>query len=138
MNTTASLVCVQLAGEERDEISLDGLPGKFTLTRTDAALTPYGGLAAWSGFLKHLGIIERLAKRCPVARTSRNAAQVREVLHSFELSALVEGNRFCHVRWLTEDPALATMTATQRMRGEDSLPRSATEIILQPLPHDIN
>jgi hypothetical protein len=35
------------------------LPGKVTVTRTDEALMAYGGLAAWSGFLKHLGIIER-------------------------------------------------------------------------------
>ncbi|MCU0785174.1 MAG: hypothetical protein MUF81_14225 [Verrucomicrobia bacterium] len=61
MSTFASLVSVHLAGEGKDEISLDTLPGKFTVTRTDEALTPYGGLAAWSGFLKHLGIIERLA-----------------------------------------------------------------------------
>lgn len=98
MNTTTALVSLHLAGEERDGISLDTLPGKFTITRTDAALTPYGGLAAWSGFLKHLGIIDRLAEHCPVVRTSPNAAPVREVLHSFQLSALVEGKRFCHVR----------------------------------------
>ena len=48
MSTLASLVSVHLAGEGKDEISLDTLPGKFTLTRTDEALTPYGGLAAWS------------------------------------------------------------------------------------------
>jgi hypothetical protein len=40
------------------KIAYDTLRGKFTLTRTEAALTPYGGLAAWSGFLKHLGIME--------------------------------------------------------------------------------
>ena len=83
MSTLASLVSVHLAGEGKDEICLDTLPGKFTITRTDEALTPYGGLAAWSGFLKHLGIIERLADQCPVVRTSPNAAPVREVWHSF-------------------------------------------------------
>jgi len=50
------------------------------------------GWAEWSVFSKHLGIIERLADHCPVARTSSNAAPVREVLHSFLLGALVEGN----------------------------------------------
>jgi hypothetical protein len=63
MNPSASLVSLHLAGEGKDEISLDTLRGKFTITRTDAALTSYGGLAAWSGFLKHLGLIERLAAR---------------------------------------------------------------------------
>jgi hypothetical protein len=64
MSTFGSLVSVHLAGEGKDEISLDTLPGKFTVTRTDEALPPYGGLAAWSGFLKHLGLIKRLADQC--------------------------------------------------------------------------
>jgi hypothetical protein len=129
MNAFTSLVSLHLAGEEQnaqpDDLTLDTLPGKFTLTRTDAALTAYGGLVAWSGFLKHLGIIERFAARCPLARTSPNAAPVREVLHSFALSALVEGKRFCHVRWLTDDPAVATIMNLERGRGEDALPRLA-------------
>lgn len=129
MNASTSLVSLHLAGEAEnvlpDALTLDTLPGKFTLTRTDAALTAYGGLVAWSGFLKHLGLIERCAERCPVTRTSPNAAPVREVLHSFVLSALVEGKRFCHVRWLTDDPAIATIMNMDRVRGEDALPRLA-------------
>jgi hypothetical protein len=85
MNASGSLVSVHLTGEGNDEISLDTLPGKFSVTRTDEVLTPYGGLAAWSGFLKHLGIIERLADHCPVVRSSSNAAPVREVLHSLSV-----------------------------------------------------
>src|SRR5487761_2051799 len=115
-------------GEGQDEIVLDTRPGKFTVTRTDEALTPYGGLAAWSGFLKHLGIIERLADHCPVVRTSPNAAPVREVLHSFLLGALVEGKRFCHVRWVMDDPAVATLMGMDRVRGEDALPRLGQEL----------
>ena len=84
-----------------------------------------GGLVAGSGFLKHLGIIERLAERCPLNRTSPNAAPVREGIHSFALSALVEGKHFCHVRWLTDDPAIATIMNLERVRGEDALPRLA-------------
>lgn len=129
MNASTSLVSLHLAGEGQntppDGITLDTLPGKFTLTRTDAALTAYGGLVAWSGFLKHLGILERLAEHCPLNRTSPNAAPVREVVHSFALSALVEGKRFCHVRWLTDDPAIATIMNMKRVRGEDALPRLA-------------
>lgn len=137
MSLSASLVSLHLAGEEQipapDDLTLDTLPGKFTLTRTDAALTAYGGLVAWSAFLKHLGIIERLAQRCPVSRTSPNAAPVREVLHSFALCALVEGKRFSHVRWLTDDPALATVMNLDRVRGEDALPRLAKGMSVEPM-----
>lgn len=133
MNTSASLVSVHLAGEGKDEISLDALPGKITITRTDSALTPYGGLAAWSGFLKHLGILERFAAHCPVVRTSPNAAPVREVVHSFSLSALVEGKRFCHGRWLNDDPAIATLMNLERVRGEDALPRLARGLSVEAM-----
>ena len=137
MSPSASLVSLHLAGEEQipcpDDLTLDTLPGKFTLTRTDAALTAYGGLVAWSAFLKHLGLIERLAQRCPVSRSSPNAAPVREVLHSFALCALVEGKRFCHVRWLTDDPALATVMNMDRVRGEDALPRLAKGMSVEPM-----
>ena len=123
MNTSASLVSLHLTGEGQDDLALDTLPGKITITRTDAALTPYGGLAAWSGFLKHLGLVERFAEHGPVIRTSPNAAPVREVLHSFLLGALVEGRRFCHVRWRMNDPAVATLMGMKQVRGEDALPR---------------
>ena len=56
----ASLASVHPAGEGQAEMVLATRPGNFTVTRTDEALTPCGGLglAAWRGFLKHLGIIE--------------------------------------------------------------------------------
>ena len=66
MNPSASLVSLHLVGEDQDDIALDTLPGKITPTRTDAALTPHGGLAAGSGFLKHPGLVERLAEHCPM------------------------------------------------------------------------
>jgi hypothetical protein len=109
MNQFRSLVSVHLTGEAKDEICLNTLPGKITITRTDEALTTYGGLGAWSGFLKHLGIIEPLAEACPVKLTSPNAAPVQEVLRSFLLGALVEGKRFCQVRLVMADPAAAIL-----------------------------
>ena len=102
---------------------MDILPGKFTITGTDEALTTYGGLATWSSFLKHLGTIERLADHYPIVRTSPNAAPVREVLHNFLPGALVEDKRFCHVRWVMDDPAVATLMEMERVRSEYALPR---------------
>lgn len=137
-NTSGALVLLHLAGEGEDGVCLDTFPGKLTITRTDAALTPYGGLAAWSGFLKHLGVMERAAEACPVVRTSPNAAPVREVLHSFLLSALVEGKRFSHVRWLMDDPAVATLMGMERVRGEDALPRLAKGLEAESLRQWMN
>jgi len=52
MSTAALLVSIHLAGEGKDEIVLDTQPGNFTITRTEEALTPSAGLAAWRDFLK--------------------------------------------------------------------------------------
>ena len=114
---------VHLAGEDCFVLKLTTLGGVVTVERTEEALTPYGGLAAWSAFLGRLGTIERLAERYPVERTSPNAAPVREVLHSFVLAALVEGRRFSHVGWVREDPGVAAVLGLERVRGEDALPR---------------
>ena len=81
--------------------------GTVTVERTAEALTPCGGLAAWSAFVRRLGIIERLAERYPGRRTSPNAAPVREVLHSFMVTVLIEGRRFSHVGWVRDDPGVA-------------------------------
>ena len=104
-------------------IKLPTLGGQVTVVRTDEALTPYGGLAAWSAFVNHLGTLDRLAENYPQPRTSHNAAPVREIIHSFSLTALVEGKRFSHVGWLTDDPGIATVMGMKRVRGEDAFPR---------------
>jgi hypothetical protein len=107
MNKTTSLESIHPTGEDGGGCSLDTLGGLVRVERTDEALTPYGGLAAWSAFVGRMGTFERLAERCPVERTSPNAAPVREVLHSFAVTALIEGRRFRHVGWVQDDSGVA-------------------------------
>ena len=123
MNTSPSSEIVHLAGEDDPGFKLSTLGGLVTVERTDEALTPYGGLAAWSAFVQRLGTIERLAQRYPGQRNSPNAAPVREVLHSFMTTVLIEGRRFSHVGWLRDDPGVAAVLGLERVRGEDALPR---------------
>ncbi|MCX6929939.1 MAG: transposase [Verrucomicrobia bacterium] len=123
MNKTTSLESIHPTGEDGGGCSLDTLGGLVTVERTDEALTPYGGLAAWSAFVGRMGTFERLAERCPVERTSPNAAPVREVLHSFAVTALIEGRRFRHVGWVQDDLGIAAVLGLARVRGEDALPR---------------
>lgn len=128
MSTSVMVKDLHLLGEGDSELNLPTLGGKVSIDRTDEALTPYGGLAAWSAFIKHLGWIEKLAQECPLERTSPNAAPVREILHSFLLSALAEGRRFCHVRWLQDDAGVAAMMGIEQVRGEDALRRLVSQI----------
>ena len=80
-----------------------------------------------TGRLEHvrstLGYHRRLAERYPGQRTSPNAAPVREVLHSFMVTVLIEGRRFSHVGWVRDDPGVAAVLGLERVRGEDALPR---------------
>ena len=47
---------------------------------------------------------------------------MREVLHSFLLGALVEGKRFCHVRWVMDDPAVAQRSGFREVCGRGIKP----------------
>ena len=69
---------IHLAGEDGPGFKLCTLGGMVTIERTDEALTPYGGLAAWSAFVQRLGTIERLAARYPGQRISPIAALTGE------------------------------------------------------------
>ena len=88
-------------------------------------LTPYGGLAAWSHYLEHIGIVEDLARRCPLTRTSPNATPVRDILHGFMVNILMGGRRFAHMRRLQDDRAVAAILGLSRGRicGEDAFVR---------------
>ncbi len=97
--------------------------GKVALRTTDDALTPYGGLVPWAAFARHTGIVERLAATCPVKRTSPNAKPIHDILHSFLLTALVDGRRFAHVERLREDPTLTELFGLQSVVGDDTIKR---------------
>ena len=107
MKTLPPSGMVHLSGEDSSGFQWATLGGTVRVERTAEALTPYGGLAAWSAFIRHLGIIEELAQRYPRQRTSPNAAPVHEVLHSFMVAVLIEGRRFSHVGWVRDDPGVA-------------------------------
>lgn len=123
MNGNGTSELVHPTSEDPAEVKLPTLGGQVTVVRTDEALTPYGGLAAWSAFVNHLGTLDRLAENYPQTRTSHNAAPVREIIHSFSLTALVEGKRFSHVGWLIDDPGIAAVMGMKRVRAEDAFPR---------------
>jgi hypothetical protein len=113
--------CRSPAGEADFLFSTAG--GPVGLRPTGDALTPDGGLVPWAALTRHTGIVERLAATCPVTRTSPNAKPVHDILHSFLLTALVDGRRFAHVERLREDPTmtglfgLQSVVATTRSRA---------------------
>ena len=120
-----------LEGDAEPVFSLPALGGTIHRERTDETLTAYGGLVAYSAFVKKLGWLDDLAVRFPGERSRPNALPVADVLRSFELNCLCQGRRFAHVRAVQNDPAVAQIMGMKRVPGEDAFPR-----LVKSLPRD--
>lgn len=123
MKRISRLIARHLKDETHPVLSLPTLGGNISLERTDQWLTGYGGLVAYSAFVKKLGWMEDLVARFPHQRTSPNALPVADVLRGFELTCLCEGRRFAHARWMQNDPTVAHIMGMKRVPGEDAFPR---------------
>lgn len=108
-------------GEEIFEFTTDG--GKITIKPTDDVMTPYGGLVPFAAFVRHTGLIDRIATTSPIARTSPNAAPTKDIIVSFLLTALCEGKRFSHVERFREDPTMAQLFGINRVVSDDTIRR---------------
>lgn len=97
--------------------------GTVRLSMSGDALTPYGGIVPWSAFVRRCGILEELARSCPVKRTSPNAAPVYDVVQSFALTALCDGRRFAHVNRMREDPTVCELLGIKAVVGDDTIRR---------------
>jgi len=102
---------------------------QIRVERGESKLTPFGGLVAFSSFIKRLGIIEELEANCPINRTSNNATPVRDILLGFILTCVQEGTRFKHVRSVQNDPVLGKIFGVKRrIPGDDTIRRFFGEI----------
>lgn len=103
------LIGVHPEGESKEGFRFECRGGRLGVEACADRLTPYGGLAAWSHYLERIGIVEDLAKRCPVKRTSPNATPVRDVLHGLMAGILMGSRRLVHMRRLQDDRAVAAI-----------------------------
>jgi hypothetical protein len=125
MSAIMELVKVHPEGEMNESFRFGCGGGRIGVEACADRLTAYGGLAAWSHYVEHLGIVEDLAKRWPVERSSPNATPVRDILHGFMINALMGGRRFAHIRRMQDDRAVAAILGLKRGRvcGEDAFVR---------------
>jgi hypothetical protein len=125
MESILELAGLHPEGEGESGFQFECGGGRIGVENCGDRLTPYGGIAAWSHYLKRVGIVEDLAQRYPVERTSPNATPVRDVLHAFMLNALMGGKRFAHLRRLQDDRAVAAILGLKKGRicGEDAFVR---------------
>ena len=112
---------VHPVGEEEFEFPVGC--GTVRLKATEDVLTPYGGLVPWAAFLTKAGIVGRLARSCPLERTSPNATRVGDVVNTFLLAAVCDGRRFAHINRLREDGAAREVLGMERICGDDTVRR---------------
>jgi hypothetical protein len=92
--------------DENGAFAFDTYAGKVVLEATTDQMTPFGGIVPFAAFLKHSGVLQRLAESSPVRYTSPNASRLHDIIASFMLTVLCDGSRFSHVERLRHDPAL--------------------------------
>jgi hypothetical protein len=114
---------------EAEDFTFETSGERFKVSRGERALTPFGGLVAFSAFLSKLGIIEKMVQTCPIKRTSNNATPVRDVLIGFILTCIQEGKRFRHIRSIQDDPTIAKVfNIERRIPGVDAVLRFFSSI----------
>ena len=88
-----------------------------------APLTPYGQLPFFIEFLKVAGLFDAAVADCPLAYTSPNAPEKRDVLGTTMLSVLVGHKRYAHITALHNGGVLPGLLGMEKIVSEDAVRR---------------
>jgi hypothetical protein len=89
-----------------------------------APLTPYGQLPFFIEYLKVAGLFGALVADCPLAYTSPNAPERRDVLGTTMLSVLAGHKRYAHIAALRGDGVLPELLGMKKIVSEDAVRRA--------------
>jgi hypothetical protein len=101
-------------GSERFEVEWD----------PEGKVTPMGSLAYFAHYLKTGGLMDRLCRDTPLAYSSPNAPQERDVLGTILLAVLNGQTRYAHINALRQDRVGAELLGLDRVVSEDSVRRA--------------
>ena len=88
-----------------------------------APLTPYGQLPFFIEYLKAANLFDALVADCPLAYTSPNAPEKRDVLGTAMLSVLAGHKRYAHITALRNDGVLPELLGMKKIVSEDAVRR---------------
>jgi len=88
-----------------------------------APLTPYGQLPFFIEYLKAANLFDALVADCPLAYTSPNAPEKRDVLGTAMLSVLAGHKRYAHIAALRNDGVLPELLGMAKVMSEDAIRR---------------
>jgi len=101
-------------GSDRYEVEWDA----------EAKVTPMGSLVFFAQYLQSGGLMDRLCQGTPLAYTSNNAPEERDVLGTIVLSILNGQTRYAHINALRGDRVGAELLGVSKVVSEDSVRRA--------------
>jgi hypothetical protein len=137
MSDEIALKKIHPEGErQRDEVepketplSLDTFAGKIQFRwAPDAGVSSLGQMPFFIEFLKTSGLFEEWVKDCPLAYTSPNAPQKRDVLGTILLSVLAGHWRYAHMSALRGDGVNPELLGMTKVASEDSVRRALSAL----------
>ncbi len=90
----------------------------------DAAVTAFGPIAYFIGFLKTNELWQRWVADCPLVYRSPNAPPKQDILGTLLLSVLAGHKRYAHVTTIRSDSVTPALLGMQRVRSEDAVRRA--------------
>lgn len=94
---------------------------KVKLAQTPRAVTPFGGLASFVGFLDQIGYAQKLQTHLPWQLTSPNAIALAHTLTAFCIGVIAGARRFAHTEMARADRALHALLGLPRWPGADTV-----------------
>jgi hypothetical protein len=94
---------------------------KVKLLQTPRAVTPFGGLASFVGFLDQIGYAQKLQAHLPWQLTSPNAIPLAQTLTAFCIGVIAGARRFAHTEMARADRALHALLGLERWPGADTV-----------------
>src|SRR5438270_11808421 len=86
----------------------------ITVTETDRALTPFGGIVVFLEFLNKIGFVKKVSECMPVTHRSPNSIPPAQTYIAFLISVAAGARRFAQTSWLRGDRALHGLLGMNR------------------------
>lgn len=90
---------------------------------TDKPVTPWGGLALFSGLAQQVGLVAALREALPFHLTSPNATDPVEVVLAFMAGVLAGSRRLAHIERLRWDEGVKRLLGIRRFASDTTLAR---------------
>ena len=126
---TAVRGAVARQAEQAAELRVSTPGGRFQVRWDEnGSATALGQLAFFAEFLEVSGLFERWFESCPMAYSSPNAPQVRDVLGTWLLSILDGQRRYAHVTGLRGDAVAPQILGMTKIISDESLRRALAHL----------